>query len=346
MDVAEYVAPNTYDEAMSSTDAAQWARAVQEELRAHENNQTWSIIPRTPKQKIIDSKWVFRVKKDPESGDQRFKARSPSLCAKSFMQRQGIDFTETFAPVVRYDSLRVLLVTVAERDLELLQFDVRTAFLYGELSEDIFMEIPEGVNIKEEGRRSVTKSIVCKLKKSLYGLKQAPRCWNQKFTKFLSQYEFVASEADECVFIGKFESKDVYLALFVDDGLMAAESKAVLDVITSELSKSFKITIGDAKVFVGLQIKRNKDTKLLSIHQAAYTAKVIERFGMSSSKATGMPADPHTALLPVENDEQTVNVPYREAIGFLLFLAIVSRPDIAFAVNTVSKITTSRIGAR
>lgn len=95
----------------------------------------------------------------------------------------------------------------------------------------------------------------------------------------------------------------------MDDGLLAAESKATLDIVTSELRKSFKI--GDAKIFVGLQIKRNRDTKLFSIRQAAYTAKVIEKFGMSRSKAIGIPADPHTALLPVEDDEETVNVPYR-----------------------------------
>lgn len=192
VDVAEYVAPNTYNEAMSSKDAAQWARAVQEELQTHKHNRTWSIVPRSSKQKIIDSKWVFRVKKDPERSTQRFKAR---LCARGFMQRQGIDFTETFAPVVRYDSLRALLAMVVEEDLELLQFDVQTAFLYGELSEDIFMEMAEGLSVEKKGRKGATKSVVCKLKKSLYGLKQAPRCWNQKFTSFLSQYKFKASEA-------------------------------------------------------------------------------------------------------------------------------------------------------
>lgn len=119
---------------------------------------------------------------------------------------------------------------------------------------------------------------------------------------------FVVSESDECIFIGEFESKIVYLTLFVYDRLVVAvESKAALDIVMSELSKSFKITIGDAKVFVGLQIKRNKDTKLFSIHQAAYTAKIIERFGMSNSKAKSMPVDPHTVLLSVENNEETVN---------------------------------------
>lgn len=125
---------------MSSKDAAQWARAVREELRAHERNHTWTLVPRSSSQRLIDSKWVFRVKEDPEKKAIRFKAR---LCARGFMQKAGIDYTETFAPVVRYDSLRTLLAIVAEEDLELLQFDVQTAFLYGELDEDIYMEIPE-----------------------------------------------------------------------------------------------------------------------------------------------------------------------------------------------------------
>lgn len=145
---------------------------------------------------------------------------------------------------------------------------------------------------------------------------------------------------DQCIFIGNFESESVYLALFVNDGLVVAKSKTTLETVLSELSQSFEITIGDARVFVGLQIKRNRDTKLLSIHQEAYARKVIERFKMSDSKAIGMPADPHATLLPVEKgSEETVNVPYREAVGSLMFLAVVSRPDIAFAVNAVSKFT-------
>lgn len=192
--------------------------------------------------KTIDSKWVFKVKSNPEKGTNQFKAR---LCARGFMQQRGIDYTETFAPVVRYDSLQVLLAKVADKDLELLQFDVQTAFLYGELDENIFMEVPQGLNIERESNRKVTDSVVCKLDKSLYGLKQAPRCWNHKFKQFLSRFKFKGSTADPCIFVGQVNNEPVYLALFVDDGLVAAKSKKTLDLIASGLSENFKIKVDD-----------------------------------------------------------------------------------------------------
>ena len=164
--VVEYDVPTTYVEAMRSEDSSKWTGAIKKELEAHNENETWSLVERRPEMKIIDSRWVFRIKKDNTGNVCRYKAR---LCACGFMQRKGVDFTETFAPVVRYDSVRVLLAMVAERNYNLVQFDVQTAFLYGKLDEQIFMEIPEGLSVKG----SSVKSIVCRLEKSLYGLRAA-----------------------------------------------------------------------------------------------------------------------------------------------------------------------------
>lgn len=119
-DVAEYIVPNTYEEAINGEDTVRWGQAIEEELRTHEINHTWSIVSRTPKMETIDSKWVFKIKDDTEKGTQLYKAR---LCARGFMQRRGIDYTETFAPVIRYDSLRIFLAMIAREDLEMLQFD-------------------------------------------------------------------------------------------------------------------------------------------------------------------------------------------------------------------------------
>lgn len=320
----------TYEEATNSTEAAQWAGAIQNEFKAHEENNTWKLVKRTPEMRLIDSKWVFRVKKDADGKSYRFKAR---LCARGFRQQEGIDFKETFSPVVRYDSLRILLAIIAAKNLEVMQFDVQTAFLYGELEETIFMEIPEGLNVKEDPR-----NITCKLERSLYGLKQAPRCWNLKFTKFLNEYNFKECEADKCVFIGKFMDNVVYLAVFVDDGLVASNNVETLKIIIQRLNETFKITVENSNIFVGLQIERNRERKTLKIHQSAYMQKIIEKFGMANAKTVSVPADPHAALSPTEeNDGKLSNVPYREAVGSLVFLAAVSRPDIAFAVNSVSK---------
>jgi len=129
-----------------------------------------------------------------------------------------MDYTETFAPVVRYDSLRVILSIVTHLDLEILQFDIKTDFLYGDLKEKIYMKIPEGLKISDEDNK------VCKLRKSLYGLKQAPRCWNKKFCDFLERFTFRTSHADKCIYTSVINGHNVYLALFVDDGLIASKS--------------------------------------------------------------------------------------------------------------------------
>ena len=134
------------------------------------------------------------------------------------------------------------------------------------------------------------------------------------------------------MFTGKYKNDEVYLALFVDDGLVASKNVEKLKKIIQRLSETFKITVEDSNVFVGLQIERDKRNKRLIIHQSEYTRKIIEKFGMAEAKPANVPADPHAALSPSEeNDEKPSSVPYREAVGSLVFLATVSRPDIAFA---------------
>jgi len=183
-----------------------------------------------------------------------------------------------------------------------------------------------------------SSAVMCRLNKSLYGIKQAARCWNTKFTYFLQKFNLVPCESEKCIYVGKINNVCVFLALFVDDGLIACESHVILDLIIDELNKSFEITLGDASMFVGLQIERDRIEKSMRIHQKAYIAQVIERFGMSKAKSVSVPADPHVTLDSVEEDELDIsNIPYREAVGSLMFLAVISRPDIAFAVNVLSR---------
>lgn len=198
------------------------------------------------------------------------------------------------------------------------------------------MEIPKGLDHRSKQKDVTPDIMVCKLKKSLYGLKQASRCWNHKFRMFLDLFEFKCSEADPCVFVGRHNSATVFLALFVD-GLIAAKSKQTIDIILNSLSNNFKIKICNTNVFIGLQIERDRNKKTLAIHQKAYIQKLLEKFEMHNAKVVSVPADPHTILYPVEADEKKVIVPYREAVGNLVFVSSVSRPDITYAVNSVSK---------
>lgn len=236
---------------------------------------------------------------------------------------------------MRYDSIRVLLAIVAAEDLELAQFDVQTAFLHGQLDEEIYMEIPEGLAVEETSERT-GKNVVCRLRKSLYGLKQAPRCWNIKFSAFLKEFRFKESEADKCIFVGSVDECTVYLALFVDDGLIAAKSQAVLESVIEHLSNAFKITIGDSSMFVGMQIERDRKRKSIFVHQSAYVKRVLNKFRMSDAKPGCIPSDPHSVLCPMSKEEiKNESVPC--AVGSLMFLAIVSRPDIAYSVSSVSR---------
>lgn len=224
--------PISYQEAVSGEQSMNWKSAIQEELRAHEKNYTWTIISKPPDCNPIGCKWLFKVKEDPSTSKVRFKAR---LCAKGFSQKAGTDFEEIFSPVVRYNSVRVLMAMAASEDLEIGQFDVRTAFLHGKLKEVIYMQIPEGVKTDREEK-------VCKLNRPLYGLKQAARCWNQRFKDVLKEINFKVSEGDPCVFYGDFNQEKAYIALYVDDGLIFASSQETLSKILSALREKFEIT--------------------------------------------------------------------------------------------------------
>lgn len=239
--------------------------AVQEELDAHSINGTWVIVQKTSEIKPIDSKWVFKVMTDTSGNISRYKAR---LVARGFMQKEGRDYTETFAPVVRYDSVRTFLAIVALEDLEMSQFDVRTAFLYGDLPEDIYMEIPEGLKESTDSNKTV-----CKLKKSLYGLKQAPRCWNIKFNEFLTKFNLKPSDADQCIYQGKVHNTKVLLALFVDDGLIAAKTQSAVNAVIDYLRTTFEITIGDGHYFAGIEedIVHSSDSLYKATHQELQT---------------------------------------------------------------------------
>ena len=204
------------------------------------------------------------------------------------------------------------------------------------------MEVPEGVAAedfkREESECMSAKNVVCVLNKSLYGLKQAPRCWNLKFKEFLIKFDFKENAGDQCIFTGTVNGYVVHLALFVDDRLIGCKCLKTVNAILSELNKEFDIKICNASSFVGLQICRSRESKSMYIHQSAYVKSVLNKFGMSGCKSVSVPADPNIILEPEDSEcEGMSGVPYREAIGSLMFLATVSRPDIDYAVNLLSR---------
>jgi len=206
--------PETLEEALSRGDGKLWQAAMEEEMKSLEEAVTWELVPRPSHQKAIKSKWIFVVKYHPD-GTTRHKAR---FVARGFSQKEGIDYHETFSPVMKYQSLRILLSIANARNMFIEQMDVKTAFLHGDLEEEIYLEQPVGFIKPGE------EAMVCRLKKSLYGLKQSPRCWNVKMDGTLKEGGFRRCICDTMVYVKGARANQVYLGLYVDDMVIISES--------------------------------------------------------------------------------------------------------------------------
>ena len=238
------------------------------------------------------------------------------LCAKGFLQVQGVDYGETYAPVVKFTSIRVILALVAYFDLELHQMDVVTAFLNGDIDADVYMEIPEGCDEHDRNK------FVCKLKEGLYGTKQGPRCWNHKINPFLiEELGFRASDADPCVYVKEADGFIVIIAIYVDDLLIAGNNTDAIKWLKSQLRSRFDMKdLGDARKCPGLEITRDRARKRLNLSQSAYCDGILERFGMEDCRAVATPMEEQRDLNRLEvispSDKPVPDdVPYREAMG-------------------------------
>lgn len=326
--------PETVEDALNSTDRVQWSQAMEDEMASLKKNQTWELSTLPQGAKALPCKWVFRLKKNPDGSIDRYKAR---LVVKGYSQRLGVDYNQTYSPVAKMGTIRTILSVVASEGMEMAQFDVSTAFLYGELEEEIYMNQPEGYSDKSEK--------VCRLKRSLYGLKQAPRCWNKRFGGFLKSLGFNVSEADPCLFVKDNNNREkVFIALYVDDGLVAARQKKDLEWLLTELQKEFKITWKKAEYFLGLQIQQ--DENCIKISQKALAIKILEKFNFSGCKPVSTPILKDHLALESGKEEMTIrkgkeqdkqDFPYRQAVGALMYLMIGSRPDLAYTVGFLSR---------
>jgi hypothetical protein len=208
-------------------------------------NHTYELVKLPKGKKALKNKWVFRMKTENNSSQPRYKVR---LVVKGFGQKKGIDFGEIFSPVVKMSSIRVILSLAASLSLEIDQFDVKTAFLHGNLEEEIYMEQPDG--FKAKGK----ESLVCRLKKSLYGLKQAPRQWYKKFESFMINHGYNKTTADHCVFVKKFTDGDfIILLLYVTDMLIVRHAIGKINSLKKELNRSFAMKdLGSTKQILGM----------------------------------------------------------------------------------------------
>lgn len=317
--------PLTVEEAVEGQESDEWQKAMIEELESLKENSAWVLVDRPANRNVVQSKWVFKVKCASDGTPQRYKAR---LVARGFSQQPGIDFHETFAPVARHSTLRLLFAIAAERDLSHFHWDIQTAFLYGDLKETIYMEPPKGMS---------TGNKVCLLKKSLYGLKQSPRSWNQKIDNFLKSCNFKNSRYDPCLYINSSNGKQTYILLFVDDLFVFSNDRQETTRVYERLERKFKVrNLGEIQDCLGVRVKR--ENGVISLDQEGYIDQLLERYDLSKCNPAMTPLNPKEKLQPAEEKS---NFPYQRLIGSLMYLSVFTRPDIAFAVSYLSQFNNS-----
>jgi hypothetical protein len=295
------------------------------ELAALAKTGTWKIVDLPPNVKPIGSKWVYKIKHKADGSIERYKAR---LVAKGYTQVEGLDFFDTFSPVAKLTTVRMLLAIAAIKGWHLHQLDVNNAFLHGDLQENVYMAIPDGVPCSKPNQ-------VCKLLKSLYGLKQASRKWYEKLTSLLVREGYTQSTSDYSLFTLRHNNNFTALLIYVDDIILSGTSIDEINRIKSILDDNFKIKdLGIVKYFLGLEVAHSKAG--ISVSQRKYCLDLLHESGLLGSKPAATPLDPSIKL---HNDDGKVFEDisqYRRLIGKLLYLTN-TRPDIAYATQQLSQ---------
>lgn len=301
---------------------------MKKEIRALEQNGTWTLEELPKGKRAIDSKWIYKIKYQLNGEIERYKVR---LVAKGFTQMEGIDFHDTFAPVAKLVTVRTLLAVAVKKNWIINQLDVNNAFLHGELHEEVYMKIPQGFEKGKENK-------VCRLRKSLYGLKQASRNWYQKFTSSLRMIGFRQSQADHSLFIFKTENSFVAALIYVDDVIIVGNDVKKIKETKTFLNEKFSIKdLGPLKYFLGIEVTRTRDGIVLN--QRKYILDILEDSGMMGCRPSAFPMEQNAKLQKNDEDKRVDANKYRRLVGRLLYLQA-TRPDITYSVNILSQFVT------
>lgn len=298
-----------------------WDAAMQEEYSALTENNTWQLVPRPSNTNIVSGKWVFRQKFHSDGTLSRYKA---CWVCRGYSQQHGIDYDETFSPVVKPSTIHTVLSLVVSSTWPIHQLDVKNAFLHGSLQETVYCQQPLGFEDPSYPNH------VCLLQKSLYGLKQAPRAWFQRFSSFIQTIGFIPSLSDASLFVYHHNSEIAYLLLYVDDIILTASSQPFLDRIITHLRSEFSMTdLGLLHHFLGIAVIR--DSSGLFLSQRQYILDLLNRAGMLDCHPSHTPVDT-SFKLSANGDPFSDPTLYRSLAGALQYLTI-TRPEISFAVQ-------------
>ena len=314
--------PRSYSEAASNP---KWQAAMASELKALQENGTWTLVPLPAGKFPIGCRWVFKIKHQSDGSIERYKAR---LVAKGFTQLEGVDFQDTFSPTAKIISVRCLLALAASHKWPIHQLDVNNVFLHGDLMEEIYMSPPPGL------RRQGETDLVCRLHKSLYGLKQASRQWFAKFSEAICSAGFEQSRADYSFFTRKQGKSFTALLIYVDDILITGNDIASIDATKKFLHSNFRIKkLGNLKYFLGIEVSTSKSGIFIS--QRKYALEIIADAGLLGSAPIDTPME-RGLKLSDESDLLKNSSQYRRLVGRLIYLTI-SRPDITYVVHVLSR---------
>jgi hypothetical protein len=320
--------PRNLKEALASPDAHEWMEAMLQEIKALNAMKTWKLVPLPRGRRAMPGKWLFKIKTDENGIPARYKAR---WCARGDQQRHGIDYTETYAAVARSTTFRTCMALCARYGLLCHQMDVITAFLNGEMETGIDVYVVQPYGFEEQG------DLVCHLRKALYGLKQSPRLWYERFTRYLCDIlGFTCLHADACL----FRKEGIILLLYVDDLLIIAKQIDDIDGLKQALAREFSMQdLGNAAYYLGIRIVRKDLRGPISLVQDAYTKKILAQAGMEQCKIAYTPMEHHLHQEMIDPEAEGVPDPkqYQALVGSLLFLAVQTRPDLAFAVGWLAR---------
>jgi len=327
----------TYEEARRCPDWPKWDEAIQKELGSLKKSGTWEIVEHPKGANVVDNRWVLRIKKNAAGEIEKYKAR---LVTKGFTQIYGIDYYEMYAPVAKLASFRLLLALAARNGWPVDTFNFDSAYLNSSLGENetIYLEQPIGYETEDR------KRWVWKLLKTLYGLKQGVKNWYDALCQALAELGFTRTEAGHGVFLKEIGDDIIILVVHVDDCMITGSSMKHISNFKVEMNAKYKLTdLGPAHWLLGIKITRDLANNSISLSQEAYIESIITRFNFNDLKPSSIPIDPSAPLSKsqspskLEDIAKMKNVPYREAVGSLMYAAMGTRPDIAFATSTVAQ---------
>ncbi|PRQ17191.1 putative RNA-directed DNA polymerase [Rosa chinensis] len=320
--ISKETEPRNFEEANQSP---VWKKAMHDELKALDDNRTWSIVKLPKGQKIVGAKWIYKIKFNSDGSIERHKAR---LVARGFTQTFGVDYKETFAPVAKMNSVRVLLSVAINCGWSLYQMDVKNAFLHGDLEEDVYMRLPPGHPREGEA------GMVCKLHKALYGLKQSPRAWYSKLSSVLLASSFKRSHADSSLFVRHGKAGTLVVLVYVDDLIITGDNVDEIKSLKLALHNTFAIKdLGPLKYFLGIEMDHSSNGMFLN--QRKYVVDLLDEAGMKESKPARTPLSSRLKI-DVEGEPLSDICVYQRLVGKLIYLTI-TRPDITYAVSLVSQ---------